>query len=183
MSNNPLRIEDRIKKVDDGAGGIIDETVKFPVWFEPTSKGGTPMCAALKQASELMKQWAVDHPTSFPPVIINITDGESSDGDPVLAAKELQMVETGDGPCIVLNIHLSDKQAPPLELPSSDVALADDFAKQLFNMSSMLTPFMVARAKELGMAVEDSSRGFVFNAQAVQVIQFLDIGTRPANLR
>lgn len=183
VSNNPLRIEDRVKKVDDGAGGLVDETVKFPVWFEPTAKGGTPMCAALKQATELMKQWASDHPTSFPPVVINITDGESSDGDPVAAAKELQAVETGDGPVLVLNVHLSAKAGPPLELPASEVALPDDFAKQLYAMSSALTPFMVARAKELGMPVEETSRGFVFNAQPVQVIQFLDIGTRPANLR
>ena len=38
-------------------------------------------------------------------------------------------------------------------------------------------------AKELGMPADEGSRGFVFNAQPVQVIQFLDIGTRPANLR
>src|SRR2546429_2656566 len=34
------RIEDRAKKSDDGAGGVMDQTVKFPVWFDPYSKGG-----------------------------------------------------------------------------------------------------------------------------------------------
>ena len=29
----------------------------------------------------------------------------------------------------------------------------------------------------------DGSRGFAFNADLVQLIQFLDIGTRAANLR
>lgn len=42
----PLRVEERTKKSDDGAGGIIDQRIKFPVWFDPTSSGGTPMCAA-----------------------------------------------------------------------------------------------------------------------------------------
>jgi hypothetical protein len=50
-------------------------------------------------------------------------------------------------------------------------------------MSSPLTNFMIQRARELGMPVDETSRGFVFNAQPLQVIQFLDIGTRPANLR
>ena len=68
-------------------------------------------------------------------------------------------------------------------LPATDEGLPDKFAKQLFEMSSSLTPFMVGRAKELGMPAGDGARGFVFNAQPVQVIQFLDIGTRPANLR
>jgi hypothetical protein len=183
VSNNPLRIEDRTKKVDDGAGGIIEETVKFPVWFEPTSKGGTPMCAALKLAAEMMKQWAVEHPDGFPPVVINITDGEANDGDPVEAAKELAAQATSDGPCMILNVHLSSTVAPPLEMPAASEGLADNFAKQLFDMSSTLTPFMIARATELGMTVVEGARGFVFNAQPVQVIQFLDIGTRPANLR
>src|SRR5207237_5726958 len=34
LANNPLRIEDRVKKSDDGAGGLIEQTVKFPLWFE-----------------------------------------------------------------------------------------------------------------------------------------------------
>src|SRR6266699_456522 len=51
VASKPLRIEDRVKKSDDGAGGVMDQTVKFPVWFDPYWKGGTPMCAALKEAA------------------------------------------------------------------------------------------------------------------------------------
>jgi hypothetical protein len=70
-----------------------------------------------------------------------------------------------------------------VELPGTPDRLPDQFAKLLFAMSSALTPFMIGRAQEMGMPAEDGARGFVFNAQPVQVIQFLDIGTRPANLR
>ena len=73
--------------------------------------------------------------------------------------------------------------ADTIELPGTTDRLPDQFAKLLFEMSSPLTPFMIGRAKELGMPAEDGARGFVFNAQPMQVIQFLDIGTRPANLR
>src|ERR1700730_10887875 len=46
ISEKTLRVEERKKKVDDGAGGIIELTTKFPVWFDPKSEGGTPMRAA-----------------------------------------------------------------------------------------------------------------------------------------
>ncbi|TMA42117.1 MAG: VWA domain-containing protein [Deltaproteobacteria bacterium] len=166
LANNPLRIEDRTKKADDGAGGLVEQTVKFPLWFEPRHVGGTPMS-----------------PKGFPPIVINITDGEATDGDPVPEAKALCSLGSDDGAALVFNIHLSSAAGNAIELPASDEGLPDKFAKQLFEMSSSLTPFMIGRAKELGMPAGDGARGFIFNAQPMQVIQFLDIGTRPANLR
>lgn len=183
LANHPLRIEDRVKKTDDGAGGIVEQTVKFPLWYEPSSQGGTPMCAALKEAQRIVEKWALDHASGFPPIVINITDGDSTDGDPLANAQALCATGTDDGPAILLNVHLSSTAGAPLELPSTEKDLPDEYAKKLFQMSSQLTPFMIARAREVGMAVDENSRGFVFNAQPMQVIQFLDIGTRPANLR
>src|SRR2546422_2084770 len=89
LANKPLRIEDRVKKSDDGAGGVMDQTVKFPVWFDPYSKGGTPMCAALKEATRIVETWCQEHPTGFPPIVINITDGEATDGDLIPEARKL----------------------------------------------------------------------------------------------
>ena len=183
LANNPLRIEDRSRKVDDGAGGLLEQKAKFPVWFDPSCSGGTPMCDALRTAADIVQRWAVEHEKGFPPIIINLTDGESTDGDPIPDAKALASLGTDDGPVLLFNAHLSSASGPPIELPESTDGLPDEFARELFEMSSQLTPFMVARAREMGMAVDESSRGFVFNAQPVQIIQFLDIGTRPANLR
>ncbi len=52
VADAPLRVEERSRKVDDGAGGVIEQKVKFPIWFEPRSSGGTPMRAALTKAAE-----------------------------------------------------------------------------------------------------------------------------------
>jgi len=136
-----------------------------------------------KKAPEMAQRWVAEHPKGFPPIVINITDGEATDGDPVPEAKALASVGSDDGATLVFNIHLSSATGNPVELPASDEGLPDKFAKQLYEMSSSLTPFMIGRAKELGMPADDGARGFVFNAQPMQVIQFLDIGTRPANLR
>jgi hypothetical protein len=172
-----------VKNGDDGRGGTVEDTVKFPVWYDPSSQGGTPMCAALKAAHKIVQQWATGHASGFPPIVINITDGDSTDGDPLADAQALCSTGTDDGPTILFNVHLSSTRGSPIELPARDNELPDEFAKKLFEMSSKLTPFMVSRAREVGMDVEENSRGFVFNAQPTQIIQFLDIGTRPANLR
>jgi len=50
-------------------------------------------------------------------------------------------------------------------------------------MSSMLPPHIQQAAKQDGYQICEASRGFVFNAGIVSVIRFLDIGTRPSNLR
>ncbi|MEH2395748.1 MAG: hypothetical protein V7K21_30260 [Nostoc sp.] len=47
---NPLRLEERKKKIPDGTGGIIETTIKFPVWFDPIAEGGAPICSALETA-------------------------------------------------------------------------------------------------------------------------------------
>jgi hypothetical protein len=183
LADNPLRIEDRVKKTDDGAGGLVEQTVKFPVWFDPKWAGGTPMCGAFKAAADIVQRWVSERAKGFPPIVINITDGEATDGDPKPEAQALCSLGSDDGAVLLFNIHLSSTAGAPVELAARPDGLPDAFAKQLFEMSSPLTPFMIGRAKELGMPAEDGARGFVFNAQPVQVIQFLDIGTRPANLR
>ena len=169
IANKPLRIED---------GG----DAKYPVWFDPYWKGGTPMCAAFKEALGIVKNWSGEHAKGFPPIVINLTDGESTDGDLVNSAKTLTEEGTDDGQVLLFNVHLSTTKGNPIELPSKPDKLPDKYAKQLFEASSQLTPFMISRAKELGMTVDDNSRGFIFNAQPLQVMNFLDIGTRPANI-
>ncbi|MDQ3816461.1 MAG: VWA domain-containing protein, partial [Acidobacteriota bacterium] len=57
IANQPARIEERTKKIDDGAGGLVDQTIKFPIWFDPTANNGTPMCAAMTRAQSILSNW------------------------------------------------------------------------------------------------------------------------------
>ncbi len=183
IADNPARIEERGRKVDDGAGGLVEETIKFPVWFDPIAKGGTPMCQALTRAAETVQGWIDQHSSGFPPIVINITDGESTDGDPTGKAGELRGKATDDGEVLLFNLHLSSSRSAPIQFPDSTTGLPDKYSELLFNTSSLLPPYMQALAREEGLTVSDGSRGFVFNADIVSVIRFLDIGTRPSNLR
>jgi hypothetical protein len=76
IANCPARVEERTKQVDDGAGGTVTQKVKFPIWFEPTAKGTTPMGQALSLAHHVLEGWVGRHPNSYPPIVINITDGK-----------------------------------------------------------------------------------------------------------
>lgn len=183
IANLPARIEERTRKTDDGAGGLVEQSIKFPVWFDPVAKGGTPMCAALTRARKVLEGWLADHPSGFPPIVINLTDGESTDGDPTAAAAALRGLQTDDGNVLLFNLHLSSQQAAPVQFPADDSTLPDKWAKLLFAHSSPLPAFMQSIASQEGFPVGDGARGFAFNADMVTVIQFLDIGTRPNNLR
>ena len=179
----PLRVEEVVKKVPDGAGGLVETIVKFPTWFEPVASNGTPMNRALDQAHAVLQPWVSEHAASFPPIVINITDGESTDGNPEAAAERLKALATDDGAVLLLNLHLSSSHAPAAAFPAGEDGLPDKHAKLLFRMSSELPSSMRETASEYGYRIAASSRGFVFNAGIEDTVQFLNIGTRPSNLR
>lgn len=183
IANSPARIEDRTKKVDDGAGGLVDQKVRFPIWFDPVANNGTPMCQALASGHMILSQWIANHMTSFPPTVIHITDGESTDGDPSSAAENIKQLVTNDGNVLLFNCHLSSQHAAPVEFPDIETGLPDQYAQLLFHMSSILPEHIRDAATASGYHVSEQTRGFSFNANLVAFINFLNIGTRPGNLR
>ncbi len=184
IADHPARVEERTKRIEDGAGGLVEQPVKFPVWFDATANGGTPMCAAMQLAQDVLENWIEQHPKAFPPVVIHITDGESTDGDPTEAMQRLKGLQTKDGNVLLFNVHLSDNpNAQTASFPDATDQLPDQFAQTLFDGASPLTPFMRKVAGEMGFDVSERTRGFVLNADLPLVVQALEIGTRPSNLR
>ncbi len=178
IAKNPLRVEQRTRKVDDGAGGLMEQSFKFPVWFEARANGRTPMCQALALARNYLEAFLSQYPGCFPPIVINITDGMSTDGDPLGAAMVIRSMTSTDGNVLLFNAHVSANQAQPIEYPANEAGLPDQFARLLFRMSSPLPPLLLEAARAEGFPVAEESRGFVFNADLVSVIRFLEIGTR-----
>lgn len=183
IADNPLRVEQRTRKEDDGAGGLMERTVRFPVWFEPSAKGNTPMVAAVEEATRAVRAWTELYPLSYPPAVINISDGEPTDGNPAAAADKLKSLSTNDGSALFFNVHISGQSRRPIEFPDNQIGMPDEFAQRLFEMSSQLPPRLVEEARREGFSVTNDSRGFAFNADLRSLIQFLDIGTRTADLR
>jgi len=177
VADNPVRIESGYKRVPDGVGGYVEMPVRYPVWVHAHADGGTPMCRALEHVREILTGWLGAHPRGFPPTVLHLTDGESSDGDPLEAGQEIKSLSTDDGPVLLFNCHVSASRAHKVEYPEDESLLRDGFARTLFRISSTLPENFLAAAQQLGVPAGEGSRGFVFNADPSSVVQFYEIGT------
>lgn len=183
IAKTPARVEERMKKVSDGAGGLIDTTVKFPIWFDSVHEGGTPMKEAFSKANKIIDSWLADHPDCFPPVVINITDGESTDGSPLEEMRSLTAKASSDGNIILFNVHASARATNPISFCGPSTTLPDQYAELLFDGASILPPFMKQVAKQdYGLSLPEDARAFVMNGDIDLIITAIDIGTRPSNL-
>ena len=184
LSNKPLRIEERLKKESDGAGGIIEVPIKFPIWIDPIANGRTPMCEAINRTKDILENWVNNHPLSYPPTVINLTDGEANDGDPRVPAATLKDLHTNDGNIIFMTVHASSIYSQPIPLPSVSESLPDDASKLMFDMCSILPDALITTAKKIfSTPIESGARGFVYNSGIEGIVSILEIGTKPANMR
>ena len=184
------QIEERQVRESDGAGGLVEVTRQFLKWLQPKGELGTPMLHALQVTSRAVEAWVSEHPDSFPPIVINVSDGAASDGDPEGQAQMLKDIQTSDGNVLMFNVHLSKAasstviQYPDSEerLPREDDPDLDEAsARKMFRMSSVLPEASRSHAGSLDLAVTENSKGYVYNADVVALVHFLDIGTRAAS--
>jgi hypothetical protein len=83
------------------------KTVKTRVWIDPVADGMTPMCEALGLATRIVTQFINQYPRCYPPIVINITDGDATDGNPMTQAAAIQRVHSADGNVLLFNAHVS----------------------------------------------------------------------------
>ena len=172
ISYLPARIEERLK--EDGAGGVFK--TKFPIWIDAVADGQRPMCQALNKAKELLEGWLSQHPNCHPPIVINITDGAATDGNPLIPAEELKNLKSSEGNVLLYNIYLSSGPAIAIKFPNREANLPDQNAQLLYSMSSPLTDDQINYAnKAHEMNLEKNSRGFVYNADPVTVFLPMDL--------
>jgi hypothetical protein len=182
-------IEERQVREDYGGGEIVEVTRRMPVWLKHHNGGLDPMCAMLRSVEPALAEWIGQHPDSYPPIVIIICDGYATDGNPLGDAERIKSLRTNDGNVLLFTVHLSSgKEVQPTHFPSGEQGLqslregADD-SKMMFRMTSVLPEPSRQQAASMGFQVDELARGFVLNADAVSLAQFLDIGTRgPSNL-
>lgn len=159
----------------------MPEIPDHPIWIEERASGGTPMKQALNAIVTPVSTWISQHPDGPPPVIVHVTDGESTDGDPTEAAQRVVSLESSDGHPVLFNVHLSSAGQVPIVFPSSASELPDKHARLLFDISSPLPEPMVRAAKSLGIAVEPGARAYVCNARLREVMLALLTASQAAN--
>ena len=135
---------------DEENGKTIEMETEAPFWVVPVAEGGTPMCSGLYKAYEIIDWWCdqAENKDNLPPVLIHVTDGQATDGDPVPYAEPIMDLGTSNGMTTVLNIFLSAGLLTTLAFPSAEDQLpTKDWGLQdLFKMSSILPDMSPSKA-------------------------------------
>lgn len=189
LAENPLEYVTE-KQIEQGPdGNMIETPTDYPVWIKPYAYDETPMTQAFRLAKQWLAVWLKEgkHSNAFPPIVINITDGETNDSDDLTAAaKELMSLSTDDGRILLFNIQISCKQEVghgSIIFPeTSDKFANNPFATMLYNISSKLPTKIAESARQSGFpdVKDETSRAFSYNADMKTLISFLEIGTRGA---
>jgi hypothetical protein len=178
LGNTPVRLDTRTRMLPDGDGGMVERTVKVPVWYEPKASGPAPLCAAIETALKVIRAFTDTYPGAFPPIVLNMTGGPPTDGNPAEPAVLMRSISTTDGNVLHFNVLISGSTTAPTTFPASEDSLSEEYARELFRISSQLPPKLLEAARAEGLGVEDGARGVVINADPTALVRFLDIGTR-----
>ncbi len=162
--------------------------VKIPVvyWFSPVAKSLTPMGSAFDKCTEILQDWTNQHVTSFPPIVINITDGEQTDCKPdelLEKAYQLRQTQTHYGKTLLFNVHISASTEQSVVFPESmDELPQNKQSRLLYDMSSMLPLAFKQRiateVKKKDLREHTEYVAMTFQASVSDMIKCLDIGTK-----
>lgn len=186
LDTSPIRYETLKKKQHDGTGGIVEVEVKQPVWVEPINRdGATNMLGAFQLAKDLVEKWMTDHADGPAPVIINISDGVPYyDGkDPrdcmketVALANEIKSLSNKDGNVLIFNAQI-DESNGKVVFPSNRQEVKQEEAQFLYDITSEVPESYKTAAAKNELPTKEGSRGCIFGADGVQLIQLIDFGS------
>ncbi len=189
IMNKPRRkhIEERRLANGQTTIGNFEQTL----WIEPHAEGNTPMYAAMLKAQSIVSQWC-SRPANrscYPPVIINISDGEATDADDsqlLETAAGIKNLRTDDGNAIFMNIHITNQELCPQAIfPCSPEELPGDRnARLLYEMSSEMPEIYHEQILEVrGPAPEGAPfRGVSYNTPITELVAMMNIGSMSVNL-
>lgn len=155
-------------------------------WFAPHAEGNTPMYEALLKVRDLASEWCQkrENRESFPPVIINITDGEASDCDDNELrdiCSQIKRIATDDGNVLLINIHIStDNTLPATIFPMPDELTGGGrYLKLLAECSSVMPSAFDNPIREIkGQGATPPFFGMGYNASIIELLSIVNIGSR-----
>jgi hypothetical protein len=135
------------------------------------------MCEALSLVKNTLETWLAEHPRGFPPTVLHLTDGESSDGDPDYIGRQIMSLKTDDGNVLLFNCHL--RPAPPEDrISNATYRCRMDSRAPCFKSPAGCRKVSGCGGPQSGVQALDGSRGFVFNGDPSSIVQFYEIGTK-----
>ena len=141
-----------IREKSDGTKFISQ--VEITQYIDTDAHGTTPMYLALNKAYTLLRKWVIEHKgrNCFPPVLFNITDGESSDAtsqEMIIISNRIKRLGTDNGNVLFMNIHLNSHAVEkPVIFPSSEEGLPNiRNIKLMYEISSFMPASFQNRIK------------------------------------
>lgn len=155
-------------------------------WIEPLAEGNTPMYEAMLKARSLVEEWCErsENQESFPPIVINITDGEPTDctdNDLLDVCTLIKRTSTTDGNTLLINIHIcTDNTLPSVIFPmQEELTHASHKVRLLADCSSTMPQALNGAIHELkGLGAMPPYIGMGYNATVVELLSMINIGSR-----
>lgn len=164
----------------------LKEEKEIKIWVEPLASGATPMGNAFEKTYQVLKNWIDTHPDSFPPVVINISDGQPTDAkDEEMLEKALKIknLQTKDGNILLFNCHLGQNENDGVIFPQNrnELPQNDKYATLMYDMSSSLPPQFYKKVSQVKNQDIDETKQIVamsYNADSTYFLGLLEVGTR-----
>ena len=172
------------EELPDGSSAMVTHSITE--WIKPKAEGTTPMYEAMLRVRDLVGKWCAepDNRESFPPIVINITDGESSDCDDrelCDICSQIRRQSTADGNTLLLNIHISaNNTIPSMVFPmAEELTVADHYAHTLAECSSIMPEAFNESIQQIkGAGATPPFIGMGYNASIIELLSIINIGSR-----
>lgn len=177
LAASPLRVESRTRKLAQAGGGTLEQTVEFPIWYEPSVGVKAPQIAAFDYCRQLLERWCGgNRDQTGVPLVIHVCSGSSADGNPQMAVNKLMELATPGGAPLLLQAHLAAKNEMISSLyPSNQAYLNVGAARDLFRRASVLPAHLAAALREGQVSVNHGARGAIHNAKIADLIRLLGL--------
>lgn len=179
LAASPVTVEERTRRVPDPLGGMQEQTVDFPIWYQPTVGGEAPHTAAFEYCRELISRWAANvGAEAGQPLVLNVFVGASSDGNPDQAVQDLQQMPLPSGSPLVFQAHIipsKESAGVPATLYPSSRAYKPGPIWELFERTSLLPDAFYEALAKKNIQVKPDARGMIGNARFLDVARFLSL--------
>lgn len=188
LAHSAIRVTEinNVRSLPDGRQ--ITTHFKQKIWIEPLAEGSTPMCAAFQYAFDLLAPNVLmrQNQNCFPPMVINITDGEITDASIDLlkqTADKIKALATLDGNVLLLNVHISANSLESYLFPNALNCPVNDCenARNLFELSSVMPDIFNNEIQNVSVSLKPY-RGFAYNVSVVDLMRMLNISSSTVEL-
>lgn len=161
---------------------ITGQVSEFPEWVKAKASGNTNMSGAFQEAQKIVSDWTSKFPDSFPPIVINVNDGQpNSVQNTSKAVEAIKQLGTSDGNVLVLNAYIEKDCTSKVNYPTAQDALPSNYAEFLFDITSELPDSLVKYGQLKGLSVKQGSKGMIMSSNGQDLVKFIDFGSSVAS--